>query len=124
MLQQLGYDAHPVLRGGEAVDLALVGQPDVILLDLCMPDVTGWDVVDRLREEPTTRDIPIVVMSGLSPQDAPSLRGRIDGWVSKPASPSTLAEAVYAALRGRGRPRSLLVIDPGATSSSLLQAQL
>jgi PAS domain S-box-containing protein len=52
-----------IARGGEAVAQALALQPDVIILDILLPDVSGWDVLAALKAEPRTQHIPVVVVS-------------------------------------------------------------
>jgi CheY-like chemotaxis protein len=66
--------------GGEAgVALAAERRPDVILLDLMMPGVSGFEVVERLKAAPTTRDIPIVILTAkdLTAADRAALNGQI-----------------------------------------------
>ena len=69
---------YTVLRaygGGEAIGMAQRMKPDLILLDLMMPGVSGFDVVDALRRTPSTADIPIVVVTAKSvtPKDRAEL---------------------------------------------------
>jgi PAS domain S-box-containing protein len=75
--------ANTVLRafgGREAIDTARQELPDLIILDLMMPDVNGFDVVEALRERPATARIPIVVVTAkrITPED----RERLNGYVS------------------------------------------
>jgi len=65
--------------GSEGVALAGSAQPDVILLDLVMPEVDGFAVVEQLRADPRTSSIPIVVLTSktLATEDEQRLRGRI-----------------------------------------------
>lgn len=55
--------------GEEGVDLALRDKPDIILLDLVMPKMTGAMVVERLRKDPWGKTVPIVILSNLTPND-------------------------------------------------------
>ncbi len=79
ILEPVGFDV--VLAGGgqEALDLATETPPDLVLLDLMMPDVNGFDVVERLREESTTRSTPIIVLTAkdLTEEDKEQLSGRV-----------------------------------------------
>ena len=52
------------LLGQSGLDAALENPPDLIILDLGLPDIAGWDVLERLRAEPATADIPILVATG------------------------------------------------------------
>jgi signal transduction histidine kinase/CheY-like chemotaxis protein len=53
----------PAMQGRMAIELAQEHKPDVILLDLNPPDMPGWEVLARLQSDPTTRDIPVIVIS-------------------------------------------------------------
>ena len=60
-LVNAGYHALLASNGEEGIRLAIECEPDVIILDLMMPDITGFDVMSRLRQHPTATDIPIIV---------------------------------------------------------------
>ena len=62
----LGHDAVAVGEGDEAITNATERPPGLIILDLMMPGVTGFDVLRALRSDPRTRDVPIVVYSALN----------------------------------------------------------
>ena len=121
MLARRGYQVSSVTDAAEAVRLAEQDRPDVVVLDLRMPGMTGWEAVEALRDRRGTADIPIVVMSGLSPIDEPELSDRTDGWVTKPVDELAIAHAVGAAIRRHERrPRILLVEDDEDLSSVLV----
>ncbi len=69
--------------GDAALMLAQTAQPHFILLDLMMPQMSGTEISRRLRNEPRTAHIPIVVMSAQLPQTAPPDL-HCDGWLAKP----------------------------------------
>jgi CheY-like chemotaxis protein/anti-sigma regulatory factor (Ser/Thr protein kinase) len=79
VLAPVGYAVLTALSGEEGVSLARTELPDVVLLDLVMPEVDGFTVVDRLKDDPVTREIPIVILTSktLSSKDEKRLRGRI-----------------------------------------------
>lgn len=92
MLRQMGFAVTAARSGQEA--LALVGsvQPDVILLDLLMPDMDGFTVLDKLKSAPSTRSIPVVIVSARG-HDDDLLAGYVAGadyYVSKPFTSSQL----------------------------------
>jgi CheY-like chemotaxis protein len=62
-LSDLGFRVVEASNGYEAVSLARQCQPEVILLDLCMPGLDGWEVLSRLRSDPALEDVPIIVMT-------------------------------------------------------------
>ncbi|HXE72049.1 MAG TPA: response regulator [Candidatus Nitrosotenuis sp.] len=90
--------------GQRGLHLAQCERPDVILLDLIMPDMDGFQVVSSLRSQEATRDIPVVVVTGheLTRQDKERLQGDIAGLLSKGASvPHELARWLQRAGVGR-----------------------
>ena len=61
-----GHEAVAVAEGDEAITTATERPPGLVILDLMMPGVTGFDVLRALRSDPRTRDVPIVVYSALN----------------------------------------------------------
>lgn len=57
-------EIEPHLLGRSGLDAALEDPPDLIILDLGLPDISGWDLLERLRAEPATADVPILVATG------------------------------------------------------------
>ena len=64
-LSARGYEVTTAGRGQQAVMLARAEKPDLILLDILMPDMDGTQVVAALQEDPTTRDIPVIFLTCL-----------------------------------------------------------
>jgi two-component system cell cycle response regulator DivK len=62
-LQRRGYDVSLAANGREAVDIARAGKPDLILMDLGLPVMDGWEATRQLKGDPATRHIPIIVLS-------------------------------------------------------------
>jgi CheY-like chemotaxis protein len=79
VLEPLGYAVLTAPGGEEGVALARAESPDVVLLDLAMPEVDGFAVVERLKDDPVTEAVPIVILTSrtLSPEDEKLLSGRI-----------------------------------------------
>lgn len=65
-LTKAGYQVTTAVDGEEALRITQETLPDLVLLDMILPKVTGLDVLRRLKKNPRTRDIPVIVMSGLS----------------------------------------------------------
>ena len=59
-----GIDIEAFLLGAPGLEAAIQNPPDLIVLDLGLPDMPGWDVLERLRSEPSTADVPVVVATG------------------------------------------------------------
>jgi PAS domain S-box-containing protein len=85
LLESRGFRVLRAGNGEEAVRLALEEVPDAIILDLLMPGMTGFDVVQRLREHPKTRDIRILIstVKDLTQDEREGLRGQVQRIVSK-----------------------------------------
>jgi CheY-like chemotaxis protein len=62
-LQRRGYDVVLAVDGQQAVSVALSAKPDLILMDLGLPVIDGWEATRRLKAEASTRHIPIIVLS-------------------------------------------------------------
>ena len=94
LLQHQGYRVLPAYGGQEGMDLAVENLPDVIVLDLMMPEVTGFDVVRQLREYSAVRDIPIVIFSAkdITEEDRERLNSGIQAIVSKSGKEDLLRE--------------------------------
>jgi PAS domain S-box-containing protein len=86
----------PAMQGNLAIDLARQHQPDIILLDLHLPDANGRDVLDQLKRDPATAAIPVVVLSAdANPARFARLRaGGAAGYLTKPIDPQSLLEVV------------------------------
>ena len=102
VLTMAGFSVTPAASGTEALRvLAEGGLPDIVLLDVQMPDLDGWETLTRLRGDPRTAELPVVLctVKGL-PED--TLRGwslGCDGYLGKPFDISGLVEELRAVLR-------------------------
>lgn len=74
-LARAGYAVSTAVDGEEAVEAARQNLPDLILLDMLLPKMSGPDVLKALKKDPATTSIPVVVLSGLSQKNAARLRG-------------------------------------------------
>jgi two-component system cell cycle response regulator len=97
------YDPLMAVDGASCLRMAVDAQPDLILLDLSLPDMSGHDVLRQLRQDPRTRDIPVIVLTGSSNCDARlgALSAGADDVIIKPASDQVLLARVRNLLRGR-----------------------
>jgi len=100
VLASEGYSVVTAADGGEALDRLRAGiRPDVMLLDLMMPRVSGVEVIDALRKDESLRQIPVVVCSanrGYGPDDL-----GVHDVLRKPVSVEELLDAVARAIRPR-----------------------
>jgi len=115
-LRRHGYTVLETDRGEHAVHIAERQKVEAILLDLYMPGLTGWQTIERLKQNPATANVPVVVLSVLSPAahatDTPRLLSNAQGWVQKPFNESLLLAELGRVLHsGNGPGRILLVED-------------
>jgi putative two-component system response regulator len=92
--------------GEDALAKALAHKPDLILLDVMMPKMQGFDVLARLKSDASTRDIPVIMLSNL--EQASDIQRSIDGGarsylVKSSVQLDELAERVAEALNEKGR---------------------
>jgi len=73
-LVRTGYEVSSAADGEEGLRVARAKLPDLILLDLLLPKISGLDVLKSLKKDPLTRAIPVVVMTGMTQKNAPRLQ--------------------------------------------------
>jgi CheY-like chemotaxis protein len=95
-----GYRFVEAGNGHQALDLARSRAPDIVLLDLMLPGVSGLEVLAELRRDAATRDIPVVAMSAWTHLEPEALAGGATLFVRKPFDPEAL-KATVAAILGR-----------------------
>lgn len=97
-----GFDVVTAVRGEDALVLAQETSPDIILLDVMMPGLDGYEVYRRLREMPGLVDIPVLFLSARAKDDdrAQGMASGVVGYITKPFDPSALVETVRRRLEG------------------------
>ena len=102
-LRRAGYDVITAADGGEALTLATTRLPDLIVLDMMMPKATGLEVTRSLREQDSTRDIPVILLTARAQEAdvASGFEAGADDYVKKPFSPMDLQLRVQALLERR-----------------------
>lgn len=103
-LAQAGYEVRSAPDGVAALDAARAGGVDLVVLDLMMPGLSGLDVCAELRREPSTAELPVIMLTARAQdQDvATGFAAGADDYVVKPFSPRELVSRVQAVL-GRSR---------------------
>ncbi|MDJ0573352.1 MAG: response regulator, partial [Pleurocapsa sp. MO_192.B19] len=120
-LEQQNYQAIAVASGQEAVAQAAQLQPDVILLNLMMPGMNGWETLAILKEQQATKNIPVLILSGLSP-DAKKSYPEISDWLVKPPEQRLLFQALERALAGQNHNIRVLVVEDDPDLAEVLMA--
>lgn len=97
-----GFNVVEFLGGEGAFEKAKELQPAVIILDIMMPLMDGWEVLEKLKGNPATQDIPVVILTVKSSQDDVSRAVGMgaDRYVMKPFDPSDLVSLVYEVMGG------------------------
>ena len=92
LLRHAGFDVIEVGDGEQALIAAAAHHPDVILMDIQLPLVDGYEATRRIKADPTLRHIPIIVVTsyGLSGDETKARAAGCDAYVAKPFSPKAL----------------------------------
>jgi CheY-like chemotaxis protein/DNA-binding CsgD family transcriptional regulator len=107
----LEIDGHSVITaadGAEALEYAVGEHPDLVVLDVMMPEVDGWEVLSRMKTapDPLVAEIPVIMLTAKS-DDLDRIRGGIEGalrYLTKPFSPAELRAEIGKALEGDPEP--------------------
>jgi two-component system cell cycle response regulator DivK len=101
-LETRGYDVVQASNGIEALKQAVDGRPDIILMDLSLPIMDGWEATRRLKADERTAHIPIVALTGHALIAEEVRKVGCDGFVTKPCLPEDLVQKIRQVLDGPG----------------------
>jgi two-component system response regulator VicR len=97
ILSRKGYQVIGAVGGREGLQVVREQIPDLVLLDLMMPDIEGWDVYQQIRADETTHHIPVIIITAKA-QNIDKVLGlhiaKVDDYISKPFSPQDLVLSV------------------------------
>ena len=111
----LAEEGFKVIEAGNGQDGILTAQrekPDLIILDIMMPGINGFEVAKHLKDDPNTHNIPIIILSVLA-QDSQYRHGILD-YISKPFRQEELVgiiKKVFEKVKGRPNKKSVLIVD-------------
>ena len=101
ILGQKGFEILGANGGREGLALIRKEIPDLVLLDLMMPDMDGWDVYQQMKAEERTREIPVIIVTAKA-QNIDKVLGlhiaKVEDYIAKPFSPDELIESVVRIL--------------------------
>jgi len=101
ILNRKGFEVNGANGGKEGLDAVRKTKPDLVLLDLMMPDMDGWEVYQQMKADETTRDIPVIVVTAKA-QSIDKVLGlhiaKVDDYIAKPFSPQELLNSVDTVL--------------------------
>jgi DNA-binding response OmpR family regulator len=97
ILNRRGYEVTGANGGREGLDLVRQEIPELVLLDLMMPDMDGWDVYQQMKADVRIQNIPVIVITAKA-QSIDKVLGlhiaKVDDYISKPFSPLELVDSV------------------------------
>ena len=97
-----GLRVEEAENGHQALEKAFTLRPDVIVMDLSLPGLDGWEATRRLKGDPRTRDIPVIALTGhaLAGHSKGALDAGCDAFITKPCLPERLLEEIRTILAG------------------------
>jgi putative two-component system response regulator len=100
MLEKFGYSVSPFTNGAEALDAVKKEIPDLILLDITMPDMDGYEICEHLKQNPDLKDIPVIFMSAMTSMGDKIKGFKVGGvdYITKPYHPEEVRARVHTHL--------------------------
>lgn len=105
ILEMVGYDTFLAVNGRDGVNAARKQKPDLILMDMSMPEMDGWDATKLIREDPETAHIPMIALTvhTLPVERKRALDAGVDAYLPKPYDASQLIRLVEGTLKNSKR---------------------
>jgi CheY-like chemotaxis protein len=105
-LEYAGFQVETARDGHEALVKARASNPDLVLMDLSLPGLDGWEATRMLKTDPATSHLIVVALSAhaLSAEGDRARRAGCDGFIAKPCLPNELVEQMTAFLRVQSEP--------------------
>ena len=106
-LEFSGLRVAEAQNGHEALQQAFALLPDLIVMDLSLPGLDGWEATRRLKADPRTRTIPVIALTGhaLAGHSKGAIEAGCDAFITKPCLPERLLEEIRRMLDGRVKPQ-------------------
>lgn len=133
-LAQAYYDVIDVGSGKEALDIAANRKIDLVLLDILMPDIDGYEVLEKLKENPGTKMVPVIMLTAVHEMDSVVRCFELgaDDYLTKPYNIPFVRSRIASCLRGKANigaeqnaaSARLLVVDDNNVNRDILQRRL
>jgi len=96
LLTSKGYDVRGVLNGQQALDAILEERPDLVLLDIMLPEIDGFEVCRRIKENPETRSIPVIMLTAKKSREDMARGEKVgaDWYITKPFKSVMVIETI------------------------------
>ena len=94
LLEAFGFAVISAVNGVEAVELARERHPDLILMDIMMPEVDGFEATRRIRDFPETRNVPIITLTAMEGARDRAMEAGADDYLAKPINSGQLLDKV------------------------------
>jgi two-component system, cell cycle response regulator DivK len=125
LLEVHGYEILETPEGLEAIDIARDEQPDLILMDIGLPDISGLDATRLLKQDDRTKTIPIIAVTALATPEyqKKGLESGCDAYITKPIALDNLLRTIESFLSSFPHAAGSLHIDKSPTSSDRYQVE-
>ena len=104
ILTRRGFEVFGANRGASGLEIIRKEKPDLVLLDLMMPEMDGWEVYQQIKSDEATKNIPVIVVTAKA-QSIDRVLGlhiaKVDDYISKPFSPQELLDSIESVLRNK-----------------------
>ena len=100
LLEKDGYSVMTAANGKDALDLVKNEKPDLVLLDVMMPEMDGYSVQNQLLENPETKSIPVIILTAKGQlRDVFAMAGNVKAYIEKPFDPKALRTKIQESLQ-------------------------
>lgn len=107
VLEREGFEVLGAMGGNEGLEKIKQEKPDLILLDLMMPEMDGWEVYRRIKVDKDMADIPIIIVTAKTQSVDKALGlhvAKVDDYITKPFGPQDIVDSVQRVLARKGSP--------------------
>ncbi|WP_238457689.1 response regulator [Desulforamulus ferrireducens] len=109
-LERAGYEVITTQQGKQALTLTKIYHPDVVILDILLPDLNGWEILQRLKMQEESRDIPIIVCSIVPEKERAFSLGAVD-FLEKPVAENILLERLGKLINSTAKAKHIVIVD-------------